>query len=223
MSKSRGNVVNPDDIVKQYGADTLRLYELFLGPHEMTVTWNDKGITGTRRFLERIWKLSDRLEKREEHSDQDMQRILHQTIKKVSEDIESMKFNTAIAQMMNCLNVFEKKELIPQTIFEKLLIILAPFAPHIAEEMWQQLGHITSITQEQWPTWDEKMIVEDVVTMAVQVNGKMRGTIDISPTASEEEAKSAALKQESVQRHLEGKSIVKTIYVPGKILNIVVK
>jgi len=232
MSKRWNNVINPDDIIDQFGADAMRVYEMFMGPFTQNIAWSTNGVSGVRRFLNRVWDIAY------SHKDilvvQNKSKLIHKTIKGVTDDIKYFRFNVAISKLMVFINERDFGSKIDKygrlegnefdkEAFEKFLIILSPFAPHIAEELWKNLGHTSSILQEQWPTWDETMIIADIVTMAVQVNGKMRGTIEISPNASEEEAKAAALKQESVQRHLEGKSIIKLIYVPGKILNIVVK
>lgn len=230
MSKSRGNVVNPDDIIKQYGADSLRLYEMFLGPLEDQKPWNTNGIEGVSRFLKKVWRefidkdggISAKIEDGA-NDDSALLKALNETIKKVSSDIENLRFNTAISQMMIFVSTFQKTEKISRESAEKFLKLLAPFAPHIAEEIWDRLGNKTSIAKAEWPKPDESKIVDDVLKMGVQVNGKLRGELSISKNASKEETLAAAKQLQNVKAFLEGKSIVKEICVPGKIVNIVVK
>lgn len=219
MSKSKGNVVNPDDIVATYGADTLRLYEMFMGPFDQSVEWSTESIAGPRRFIERVWRLHEKVSS---SGGADVSVALNQTIKKVSVDIESMGFNTAISQMMIFLNTMERAESISQKDFETFLLILAPFAPHVSEELWQKLGHKKSIHLEPWPKWDEEKIKEESVTIVIQVNGKVRGSFLASAELSEMEAKERALREESVRKWTEGKDIKKVIYVKGKLVSIVV-
>ena len=219
MSKSKGNVVNPDEIVSEYGADSIRLYEMFMGPLEDAKPWDTKGVVGVRRFLDKVWKLQEHVSG---SSSDSVLRTLHKTIKKVTEDFEELKFNTAIAQCMSAVNEFTAAESISKETFETFLKLLAPMAPHITEELWQQLGHETSIFKEAWPTFDASMLVDDVIEMGVQVNGKVRGTIHLAPGADQETAKALALAEPNVLKWIEGKELVKIIYVPGKIFNIVV-
>jgi leucyl-tRNA synthetase len=232
MSKSKGNVVNPDDVVMEYGADALRLYEMFMGPLEDNKPWDTRGVVGVRRFLDKVYNLSLRAE-RSNPSEKiaassktpprnDM-KVLHKAIKKITEDLQELKFNTAISQLMIVSNAFSDASDIAQETFEAFLKLLAPLAPHIAEELWEQLGHTTSIFIEPWPTFDPALIVDDMVTMGVQVNGKVRGTIEIAPDADEATAKNLAIIEPNVLKWIEGKEIAKIIYVPGKIFNIVVK
>jgi leucyl-tRNA synthetase len=232
MSKSKGNVVNPDDVVMEYGADALRLYEMFMGPLEDNKPWDTRGVVGVRRFLDKVYNLSLRAE-RSNPSEKiaassktpprnDM-KVLHKAIKKITEDLQELKFNTAISQLMIVSNAFSDASDIAQETFEAFLKLLAPLAPHIAEELWEQLGHTTSIFTEPWPTFDPALIVDDMVTMGVQVNGKVRGTIEIAPDADEATAKNLAIIEPNVLKWIEGKEIAKIIYVPGKIFNIVVK
>ena len=219
MSKSKGNVVNPDEIVSEYGADSIRLYEMFMGPLEDAKPWDTKGVVGVRRFLDKVWKLQEHVSV---SSSDSVLRTLHKTIKKVTEDFEELKFNTAIAQCMIATNEFIAAESISKDTFETFLKLLAPMAPHITEELWQQFGHTTSIFKESWPAFDPTLIVDDVIEMGVQVNGKVRGTIHLAPGADQETAKSLALAEPNVLKWMEGKEIIKIIYVPGKIFNIVV-
>ncbi len=220
MSKSKGNTVDPKDIVMTYGADTLRIYEMFIGPFGQTVVWNTNSIIGSRRFLERVWKMGEKNLGRVT-SNQSFITSLHKTIKKVSLDIESMNFNTAISAMMVLVNEMEKNE-ISKNDFKMFLQILAPFAPHIAEEIWTNLGGKKSIHLSPWPKWDESKIVDEMVKIAVQVNGKVRAEIMISKDMSEESIKEMALKEKNVTLWTESKQIRRIIYVPNRIINIVV-
>lgn len=225
MSKSRGNVINPDDIIKLYGADTLRVYEMFIGPFDQTVVWNTNSIIGSRRFLERVWKIGQKiiLQKNQnfDHSSS-LQMILHKTIKKVSDDIESMNFNTAISSMMMLVNEMEKVESISKKDFKMFLQILAPFAPHVTEDLWYKLGEKKSIHKSKWPKWDTKKIKENSIKMAVQVNGKVRAEILISEEMTEEDIKKIALNDKNVLVWTSSKEIKRFIYVPRRIINIVV-
>ncbi|MFT9497472.1 leucine--tRNA ligase [Anaerosolibacter sp.] len=222
MSKSRGNVVNPDDIIEEYGADTLRVYEMFIGDFEKSVPWSQNGIKGCRRFLDRSWKLQSILVDGDTLS-KDFESTIHKTIKKVSEDFENLKFNTAIAALMSLINDFNGKGSINKAEFKIFLTLLNPIAPHITEELWEINGYEGMVTDQSWPQWDEVKTKDDTIEMAVQVNGKVRGTIVIAADASKEDAKEKAMADEKIAAFIDGKSIVKEIYVPGKIFNIVVK
>ena len=219
MSKSRGNVVNPDDIVREYGADTLRTYEMFIGAFDLAASWSEDGVKGCRRFLERVWKLQDLMTEEEGYS-ADLETKIHQTIKKVSTDFENLKYNTAIAAMMALLNDFYKKGSITKGELKTLIILLNPVAPHITEEMWQLMGCEGRVYQQTWPEYDEAKTVETTVEIAVQINGKMRATIAIG----KDDPKDAVLAKakEAIASKLTG-NIVKEIYVPGRIVNIVMK
>ena len=219
MSKSRGNVVNPDDIVREYGADTLRTYEMFIGAFDLSAAWSEDGVKGCRRFLERVWKLQDMLTEEESYS-ADLETKMHQTIKKVSGDFETLKYNTAIAAMMALINEFYKKNAVTKGEYRTLLTLLNPVAPHIAEELWQAAGFSGRVYQTDWPAYDEARTVESTVEVGVQVNGKIRATISV-PKDEAKEAVIAAAK-EALGDKLTG-NIVKEIYVPGRIVNIVVK
>ncbi len=221
MSKSKGNVVNPDEMVEQFGADTLRTYIMFMGPFDQAVEWDINGLIGVRRFLDRVWNLQGKVKEGAENEKKVLQ-TLHQTIKKVSEDIDEMRFNTAIAKMMELTNEWMKAETISKSAYASLIQLLAPFAPHIAEELWQQLGYGQSIARSGWPMCDEQYLTIDNVTIAIQVNGKLRGTIDVAVDVDEEEVKQLALKQENVAKWLEGKEPKKVIYVKGKLVSIVI-
>ncbi|MGI5889097.1 MAG: leucine--tRNA ligase [Oscillospiraceae bacterium] len=222
MSKSRGNVVNPDDIVAQYGADAMRVYEMFVGDFQKAAPWSSSSIKGCRRFLDRVWDLKDMMTQDEGYS-ADLENDMHRVVKKVSDDIEELGFNTAIAAMMTMVNKFYDKGSITKGEMRDFLKILNPFAPHVTEEMWQQLGFEGTIAYSSWPTYDEGKILDDTVEIAVQINGKVKGRITVARDADKETALDAAKKEEKVAQSLEGKSVVKEIYVPGKIVNIVAK
>ncbi|WP_026526913.1 leucine--tRNA ligase [Butyrivibrio sp. VCD2006] len=219
MSKSRGNVVNPDDIVEDYGADTLRTYEMFIGAFDLAASWSEDGVKGCRRFLERVWKLQDILVDGDEYSD-DLKGEMHRTIKKVSSDFENLKYNTAIAAMMSLINDFYKKNAVNKAEYKTLITMLNPVAPHITEEIWQRIGGEGRLYQQTWPEYDEALTVENTVEIAVQVNGKVRATISIG----KDDPKDAVLAKakEAIAGKFDG-NIIKEIYVPGKIVNIVMK
>ena len=219
MSKSRGNVVNPDDIVNAYGADTLRTYEMFIGAFDLAASWSDDGVKGCRRFLERVWKLQDIVVDGDAYS-KDMETKMHQTIKKVSTDFENLKYNTAIAAMMALVNDFYKKNAVTKGEMKTLLTLLNPVAPHITEEMWSVLGYDGYLYQASWPTFDEAKTVESTVEIAVQINGKMKATLSINKADPKDDV--IAKAKEAIADKLTG-NIVKEIYVPGRIVNIVMK
>ena len=219
MSKSRGNVVNPDDIVNAYGADTLRTYEMFIGAFDLAASWSDDGVKGCRRFLERVWKLQDLVVDGDDYS-KDMETKMHQTIKKVSNDFENLKYNTAIAAMMALVNDFYKKNAVTKGEMKTLLTMLNPVAPHITEEMWSILGYEGYLYQASWPTFDEAKTVESTVEIAVQINGKMKATLAINKDDPKDDV--IAKAKEAIADKLTG-NIVKEIYVPGRIVNIVMK
>lgn len=222
MSKSKGNVVNPNDIIDRYGADTLRTYTLFIGDYEKPAPWSENGVKGSRRFLDRIYKLTDMLSDGEGYS-KELESAMHKTIKKVGADYEDMKFNTAIAALMSLLNDFYKQGSVTRSEFGDFLRLLYPVAPHITEELWHQLGHDKTIDESGWPVYDEAKTVDDVVKMAVQINGKVRGVISLPVGADQEQAEALAMQDEHIRSYTDGKTIVKKIYRPGKIFNIVVK
>ncbi len=229
MSKSRYNVVNPDEVVEKYGADSMRMYEMFMGPLDRDKPWTDEGIQGIYRFLRRIWGLfideSGNISSRFVPSggDTKIEKELHRTIKSVTEDIEGLQFNTAIARMMEFINLAYKVEKIDKSVGERFILILSPFAPHIAEEIWQRLGHNNTLAYEPWPEYDETMIKEDTIEIPIQVNGKLRGKITVSVDLSDNEILDIARKDEKISPYLSGKQIVKEIYVPQKLINFVVK
>ncbi len=219
MSKSRGNVVNPDDIVRDYGADTLRTYEMFIGAFELSAAWSEDGVKGCRRFLERVWKLQDILTEADGYS-ADLETKMHQTIKKVSGDFENLKYNTAIAAMMSLINDFYKKNAVTRGEFRTLLTLLNPVAPHITEELWELVGFEGKVYQALWPEFEEAKTIEATVEIAVQVNGKVRAAIQVASDISKEDAVAAG--KEAVKDKING-TIVKEIYVPGRLVNLVVK
>ncbi len=221
MSKSRGNVVNPDEIVETYGADTMRLYEMFIGDFEKAAPWSPKSIKGCRRFVERVWNLFEKVQDGDTYSKQH-EVLMHKTIKKVGEDIENLKANTAIAAMMSMVNDFYDKG-INKAEYKTLLKLVCPFAPHVAEELWSMLGETSVLSLESWPEYDESKTQESSVQIAVQVNGKLRATINLPVDCEQQLAIDTALADEKVQKAVEGKNIVKTIVVKNKIVNLVVK
>ena len=233
MSKSLGNVINPDDIVKEYGADALRMYEMFMGPLEDAKPWNTKGIKGVRRFLEKVWKLVEcqnpnvkcQIKSKCQMSNAKrvvLERLLHKTIKKVGDDIELFKFNTAISQLMILVNQMQKCDQFPITNYQLLITLLAPFAPHLAEELWGQLGYKESVFRQKWPEYDVDLIKDEMNTIVVQINGKIRDQFNISVGASPEEVLKQARDSEKIQKWLKGQKIKKEIYVPNRIVNFVI-
>ncbi len=223
MSKSRGNVVNPDDIVAEFGADTLRTYEMFIGAFELSAAWSKEGVKGCRRFLERVWKLQDMVDEKEEGYSKELETKMHQTIKKVSQDFESLKFNTAIAAMMSLVNEFYRLNRVTKGEFKSLLILLNPVAPHMTEEIWQIIGEKARIYQTVWPEYEEEKTIENEVEIAVQVNGKVKATIKVTLEEEQDSVREKAMQVTSVKGAVENKTIVKEIYIKGKIYNIVVK
>ena len=226
MSKSKGNVVNPDDIVRSHGADTLRLYEMFMGPLDADVEWSTTGLDGARRFLDRTWRLiineaGELSDKIVDEYDESMERIYHQTVKKVTEDYDNLHFNTAISQMMVFVNEGYKAEKISKQFIEGFVKLLYPITPHLGEELWSRLGNEGTITYEPWPTYDESKLVEEEVEVVLQVMGKVRAKIKVAKDISKEELEQEALNHERIQQWIEGKTIRKVIVVPGKLVNIV--
>ena len=221
MSKSLGNVVNPDDIIREYGADSLRLYEMFMGPLEMSKPWKSTGVVGMFRFLNRVWRLT---EKRmvQDAPPAGLNKVRHYTIKKVTEDAARLSFNTAIAQLMVCVNHCYKEQYLYQSVWEDFIKLLSIFAPHIAEELWQRLGGTPSVSHQQWPTWDRAHITDDVVIIAIQVNGKTRATMQIAADSTEAETITAAQAEKNITRQLAGKRVVRTVFVPSRLVNFVV-
>lgn len=227
MSKSKGNVVNPDDIVEQYGADTLRLYEMFMGPLDASIPWSEEGLGGTHKFINRVWNLlideNDNLRDRVTTiNNHELDKIYNETVKKVTEDYEAMHFNTAISQLMVFVNNAYKADSLPLEYVEGLVKLLSPVVPHITEELWSKLGHVGSIAYAKWPTYDESKLVEDVVEIVIQINGKVRQHLQVSKDASREELQDLALNDERIKQELADKEIKKVIAVPGKLVSIVV-
>ena len=228
MSKSRGNVVNPDEVVNEYGADSMRLFEMFMGPLEDMKPWSTRGVEGVHRFLNRLWRLFLTEDGRIDPSIQsipatpEFERLYHQTVKKVGEDVEALRFNTAISQMMIFLNEAMKQEQKPRRLLENFILLVAPFAPHLAEELWQKLGHTMSLAYEAWPVFDPSKIIEDTIEVVFQVNGKVRSKVQVALNTAEGELEALAKSDTHVQRHLDGKQIKRTIVVKNKLVNIVV-
>lgn len=223
MSKSKGNVINPDDMVKQYGADSLRVYEMFMGPIESAKPWDPNGIDGSKKFLDRVWRLYTQSGKIQDKENKDLEKVYHSTVKKVTNDYESMNFNTAISQMMIFVNQAYKEEILPKEYAEGFLKLLNPVAPHITEELWNQLGYTTTISYEKWPEYEEEKTKEEQLNLPVQVNGKLRANVTISIDEDQDLIKQKINQEPNIIKQLEGKTIVKEIYVKNKIYNIVVK
>jgi leucyl-tRNA synthetase len=219
MSKRWGNVVNPDHVVKSYGADSLRVYEMFMGPFEAGASWQTENMIGARRFLEKVWQLSKKVESQKGDSLLVVQ--VHETIKKVGKDITDFAFNTAISALMILVNELEKQPTVSRTDFENLLKLLAPFAPHLSEELWSQLGHKTSIHLVPWPTYDAQKTVKQELKIMIQVNSKIRDKIVVPASASEEEILKQARASAGAKRWLEGQTIKKAFYVKGRLVNFV--
>lgn len=223
MSKSKGNVINPDDIVEAYGADTLRLYEMFMGPLEASKPWSETGVEGSKKWLERVYRLFIESDKLTDTNDGSLDFVYHSTVKKVTEDYENLGFNTAISQMMIFINEAYKVKAVYKPYAEGIVKMLSCIAPHICEEMWEKLGHEGTIAYEAWPTYEEDKLVVSTIEIAVQVNGKVRGRLSINKDQEAESVKQQALELENVKAHTDGKEVKKIIYVPNKIVNIVVK
>ncbi len=222
MSKSFGNVINPDDIVKTYGADTLRIYELFMGPFDQAISWNTQGVKGVFRFLERLWNLTLECSQNKESSEEAIREI-HKLNKKICDDLDKAKFNTPIAAFMEFINFgYANKEKVGKDVIKRMLLLLAPFAPHTAEELWERVGEKPSVFNNAYPKYDEKLLKEETITVIVQVNGKLRTTLQVDRNISEEDLKKLAQQDPHVQKHTEGKQIRKAIVVSGKLVNFVV-
>ena len=231
MSKSRGNVINPDIVVEEYGADSLRLYEMFMGPLEATKPWSMKGVEGVSRFLARVWRLivddmseSVNLDSRVQDVEPDLEtaKLLARTVAGVSEDLDALRFNTAISKLMEFTNFMTSREVRPKKALESFVLLLAPMAPHQAEELWEVLGHSTTRAYEPWPTFDPALLKESEVEVVLQINGKVRGRVVLPVEADEETVKKAALADPKIAALIAGKTIRKAIVVPGKLCNLVV-
>ncbi|MEA3272657.1 MAG: leucine--tRNA ligase [Patescibacteria group bacterium] len=229
MSKSKGNVVNPDEVIDDCGADIFRIYEMFVGPFEQPAEWDTQGLGGCRRFVDKVWSLQERISENVD-TEKDVEKLLHKTIKKVGEDIEELKFNTAVSALMILTNELVKlaldsdrgKEKVSEDVFKKLVILLAPFAPHLAEEIWENLDNKKSVFKEKWPEYDKELVRDEKIDLIIQINGKLRDTIKVSADISEEDAKEKALSSEKIKKHLEKQEIKKVIFVKGKLINFVV-
>jgi leucyl-tRNA synthetase len=222
MSKARGNVINPDDIVKRFGADALRLFEMFMGPLEQMKPWQTSGIEGIRRFLERVWvACAEGVTDDPAAYDAETRKIVHRTIKKVGEDIEALRFNTAISAMMILVKHLGQRP-VPREAARTFALLLSPFAPHIGEEIWQRNGGAETLAYEPWPSFDPALTRDDAVEIGVQVNGKVRGTVSLPPDADEAVARARALLEPKVREHVEGKTLKKVVYVKNRILNFIV-
>jgi len=222
MSKSKGNVINPDGYLDKYGADTVRIYEMFMGPFDQSIAWDDKGVNGVYRFLNKVWDLQDKVVEKE--ISKEVQNLIHKSIKKVGEDIDNMRFNTAVSQMMILVNALDKESEISKEVFERFVLILAPFAPHMAEEMWQALGNKNSLASFAWPDYDKNLAQDDKVIIGIQVNGKVRDDIELDfDTEPSESLQAEILAREKVVRNIKDKEVVKFIHIRNKIISIVVK
>jgi leucyl-tRNA synthetase len=231
MSKSRGNVVNPDDIVRAHGADVLRLYEMFMGPLEAVKPWSMKGVEGVYRFLGRAWRMIVDAEVEDVHLDRKVQdalptadqaKLIARTVAAVTEDFEGLRFNTAISRLMEFVNAFTSAELRPRSAMETFTLLLAPLAPHTAEELWQLLGHGQTLAYEPWPSYDPALLKDEEIEIPVQVNGKLRGKVVVPADADSTQLEAAARGDERIAALLEGKTIRKVVIVPGKLVNFVV-
>jgi leucyl-tRNA synthetase len=224
MSKSRGNVVNPDDIVDNYGADTLRMYEMFMGPLEASKPWDDNMIEGSKRFLDRIWRLYVEEDRIKDEDNQNLEKIYHQTVKKVTEDYETMNYNTAISQMMIFINAVYKENVFSKEYAKGFIKLLNPIAPHITEEIWNVVfKHDNTIAYETWPTYDNSKTLDETFEMAIQVNGKLRAREIVSVNITEDDMKNIAMSNSIISKYLENGTVVKVITVPKKLVNIVIK
>jgi leucyl-tRNA synthetase len=222
MSKSLKNVINPDEIINDYGADAMRTYEMFMGPLQVSKPWATTGLSGVYRFLDRVWRLTERTISEDAPSEY-MLKVLHKTIKKVTKDTNSLDFNTAISQMMILVNELYKIEDLPRSIWEALILMLAPYVPHLAEELWEMAGHKPSVANQNWPKYREELTIDDEVEIVIQINGKLRAKIQTAKGIAKDAILSEAMKQERIIELTEGKTIIKTIVVPDKLVNIVVK
>lgn len=223
MSKSLKNVVNPDDFIRDYGADSVRMYEMFMGPLTESKPWATQGFIGVYRFLDKVWKLATEKEIKDIEPTKEVEKLMHKTIKKVTQDTSSLNFNTAISQMMVFVNELSKTPILPKVALENLVLLLSPYTPHLAEELWQMLGHEPSVSKESWPLWNEEKTKDEEIELVIQINGKLRARIKTSAQSSKEDLLNTAKNDETVQKWLEGKEIIKEIVVPGKLVNIVVK
>ncbi|MEE8341527.1 MAG: class I tRNA ligase family protein, partial [Candidatus Neomarinimicrobiota bacterium] len=223
MSKSRDNVINPDDVVEQYGADVFRMYEMFIGPFDQSAAWDTKGIIGIDRFIKKVWRLVTDSDIKDIKSDKDQQFLIHNTIKFVTNQINTLDLNTAISQLMIFVNELSKTDIQSKNVLEILLLLLSPFAPHISEELWQFLGHSSTLSYKPWPKYEEKFLKRKTILIPIQVNGKVRDTIEIDLDQSKEVVLSNAKKCNNIVKYLKDSELIKEIYVPSKIINFVVR
>ncbi|MBQ6905010.1 MAG: class I tRNA ligase family protein, partial [Spirochaetia bacterium] len=223
MSKSLCNVINPDEVVRELGADSIRLYEMFMGPLSVSKAWSTTGISGVYRFLDRIWRIADEKKFTDAAPSSDLNKLLHKTIKKVSLDTKNLEFNTAISQMMVFINEVNRLDEVPVAVWKHFVLLLSPYAPHLAEELWEKLGHNESVSLQKWPEWDEALTHDDEVTIVVQINSKNRSQMTMPKGASKEELEKEALSNDRIKELLAGKTVIKTIVVPGKLVNFVVR
>ena len=230
MSKSKGNVVNPDDVVKEYGADTLRVYEMFMGPLDASIAWSENGLEGSRRFLDRVWRLymdeekgdlKSTIQELDPGKDHPLTKVYHQTVEKVSQDFEDLHFNTGISQLMVFLNEAKDQSVFPRVYAEGFVKLLAPIAPHLMEEIWQALGHQESLTYASWPDFDPALTVDNTVEIVIQLNGKVKARMDVASDLTSDQQSDLALKNPEVAELLDGLTVRKVISVPGRLVNIV--
>ena len=222
MSKSKGNVVNPDDIVRDFGADSFRVYEMFMGPFDQTAPWSMESIRGCSKFLDRIWNMQEILVEGDEYS-KEFESMIHKAIKKITNDIEEMKFNTCVSTFMTMVNEFTRAKKINKAEYKTFLQLLNPFAPHMTEEIWERLGEKTEIAKTPWPSFDETKTIDDVIEVPVQINGKLKTTVTVPKDIEQSDIDKVVEENEVITKLLEGKTVIKKIYVKGKIYNIVVK
>ena len=219
FSKRDGNGIDPVDVVNQFGADAFRLYEMFIGPFEQTALWNPNGMVGTLRFVEKVWRISEKLSS--EESDLEVQKILHKTIKQVTENIQAFKFNTAVSAFMILANAMESAKVVSQGDFKKFIQVLAPFAPHVTEELWSGFGEAGSIHLSAWPEVNTQLLAEDTGILGIQVNGKVRAEIELAHDATEDQVRDMVMQMPEIIKWLEGKEVKKFIFIPKKIISIV--
>lgn len=222
MSKSLGNVINPDEIVQEYGADSMRVYEMFMGPLRQEKPWSTQGLTGVFRFLDRVWRLTER-DLSDEACDEELRKVLHKTIRKVTEDTNELAFNTAISQMMILVNELYRRDTLPREVWDPFVRLLSPYAPHIAEELWEMMGNTSPVSRAPWPGWNEELTRDETVTVVVQVNGKVRSRLEVAAGTSREELLQLATSDTRIQQYIAEGEITKSIVVPDKLVNLVIR
>jgi leucyl-tRNA synthetase len=222
ISKRKGNGIDPNDIVEEFGADSLRLFEMFMGPFSQSALWSNGGVSGMRKFLERVYQLKDKVVEQSVEQ-KNLEKLANKTIKKVSEDIDNFSFNTAISSLMILSNSMKKEEKISKDLFEKFLIILNPFAPHITEELWSEIGNNTIIAKEiDWPSYDKDLIKDNIIKFVISINGKPREVLELNAGLNREEALEKAISSDKIKKYVEDKEIKKTIFIENKLLNIII-